>query len=143
MTHGSNTVEETAFFLHLTVRDARPVVITASQRKIDDLSTDSHRNLLDAVRVAATPDARGQGVLLVANETIHSARDVTKTMSYRVDTWQSRDVGSLGYVDKDQVTFYRTVLGGATPRRPTSTSMPSSSCRAWTCSIPTSAPTAR
>lgn len=107
VTHGSNTVEETAYFLHLTANSDRPVVITASQRKLDAPSTDGPRNLLDSIRVAAARQARGLGVLLVANETIQSARDVTKVASYRVDTWQSRDLGNLGYIDRDQVTFYR------------------------------------
>lgn len=109
VTHGSNTAEETAYFLHLTVGSDKPVVITASQRKLDEPSTDALKNLLDAIRVAASPQARGQGVLMVVNETIQSARDVTKTASYRVDTWQSRDIGNLGYIDRDQVTFYRAL----------------------------------
>jgi L-asparaginase len=116
VTHGSNTVEETAYFLHLTVRSDRPVVITASQRKLDEVGTDGPKNLLDAIRVAASAEARGRGVLLVANETIQSARDVTKTISYRPETWQSRDLGNLGYVDRDQVTFYRNATRRHTVR---------------------------
>jgi len=106
VTHGSNTAEETAYFLSLTVGHAKPVVVTASQRQQNTLGTEAPRNLYDAVRVAAAPDAAGKGVLLVVNERIHPARDANKRISVRVETWDSGDSGSLGVVDGDQVTFY-------------------------------------
>ncbi len=109
ITHGSNTVAETAYFLNLTVKDSRPVVFTAAQRLHGTLSADGPHNLLDAVRVAAHPSARRRGVLVVANGEINAARDVTKTITYRLETYKSRDIGSLGYVDRDQVVFYRSV----------------------------------
>jgi L-asparaginase len=109
ITHGSNTVTETAYFLNLTVKDRRPVVLTAAQRLHGSLSADGPHNLVDAVRVAAHPPSRGRGVLLVANGEINAARDVTKTITYRLETYESRDLGSLGYVDSDQVVFYRSV----------------------------------
>ena len=83
VTHGSNTSEETAYFLNLVLNTQVPVVIAAAQRERTTLSEDGSRNLFDAVRVAAHPGARGHGVLMVVNETIHAARDVTKTISYR------------------------------------------------------------
>ena len=108
VTHGSNTSEETAYFLNLVLDTAVPVVVVAAQRQRATLSEDGSRNLYDAVRVAAHPDARGHGVLLVVNEMIHAARDVTKTISYRPETWDSGDLGALGLVDVDRVRFYRT-----------------------------------
>src|SRR5688572_30119994 len=107
VTHGSNTVEETAYFLSLTVRSEMPVVLTAAQRQFTTLSSDSPKNFLQAVRVAASDEARGKGALVVANDVINAARDVSKNISTRVETYSSRDIGALGFVDDDRVTFYR------------------------------------
>jgi L-asparaginase type II len=107
VTHGSNTVEETAYFLSLTVKSEKPVVLTAAQRQFTTLSSDSPKNFLQAVRVAVSDQARGKGALVVANDMIHAARDVTKTISYRLETYDSRDLGALGFVDEDRVSFYR------------------------------------
>jgi len=108
VTHGSNTVEETAYFLHLTVRTDKPIVLTAAQRQFSTLSSDSPKNFLQAVRVAATKEAQGKGALVVANDVINGARDVRKNMSYRVETYSSGDLGYLGFVDEDRVTFFHT-----------------------------------
>ena len=108
VTHGSNTSEETAYFLNLVLNTQVPVVIAAAQRERTTLSEDGSRNLFDAVRVAAHPGARGHGVLMVVNEMIHAARDVTKTISYRPETWDSGDLGALGLADSDRIRFYRT-----------------------------------
>ena len=108
VTHGSNTVEETAYFLHLTVKTEKPIVLTAAQRQFSTLSSDSPKNFLQAVRVAATREAYGKGALVVANDTINAARDVTKNISYRLETYSSRDLGVLGFVDEDRVTFYHS-----------------------------------
>ncbi len=108
VTHGTNTLEETAYFLNLTVRHDRPVVLVGAQRPATAISTDGPLNLLNAVRTAASPEARGKGVLVVMNDEINAARDVTKTSTYRVETFRSRDLGFLGYVDGDRVAFYRT-----------------------------------
>jgi L-asparaginase len=107
VTHGSNTVEETAYFLHLTVKTDKPIVLTAAQRQFTTLSSDSPKNFLQAVRVAAADDAKGKGALVVTNDVINGARDVRKNMSYRVETYSSGDLGVLGFVDEDRVTFYR------------------------------------
>jgi L-asparaginase type II len=106
VTHGTFTAEETAYFLHLTVRTEKPVVVVCSQRKHSTIGNDGDRNLLDAVRLATSPEARGKGVLVVLNEEIHSARDVTKT-NQRPDGFDSRGLGLLGSVEADQVSFYR------------------------------------
>src|SRR5712692_1121817 len=104
---GTNGLEETAYFLHLTVRSEKPVVVTGAQRPFTALSTDGPLNLLNAIRVAGTPEAAGKGALVVANDEINSARDVTKTHTYRLQTFRSRDLGVLGYADADRIVFYR------------------------------------
>lgn len=107
VTHGTSTLEETAYFLHLTVRHDRPVVVVGSQRPATAISSDGPLNLLNAVRTAAAPEARGKGVLVVMNDEINGARDVTKSNTYRVETFRSGELGFLGYVDQDQVSFYK------------------------------------
>src|SRR5438132_768361 len=107
VTHGSNTVEETAYFLSLTVKTDKPIVLTAAQRQFTTLSSDSPKNFLQAVRVAAADEARGKGAMVVTNDVINAARDVSKNISYRLETYSSRDIGALGFVDEDRVTFYR------------------------------------
>jgi L-asparaginase len=109
VTHGTATLEETAYFLNLTVKSARPVVVTGAMRPPTGLGTDADVNLIDCLRVAACPDAAGRGVLTVLNNEIQAARDVTKTNSYRLETFRSNELGLLGYADSDeQVVFYRT-----------------------------------
>jgi L-asparaginase len=105
---GTNSIEETAYFLNLTVRSAKPVVVTGAQRPFTGLSSDAPLNLLDAFRVAAHREARGKGVLVVTNGEINAARDVVKTNTYRLQTFRSRDLGLLGYADADDIVFYRT-----------------------------------
>ena len=108
VTHGTDTMEETAFFLTLTVHDARPVVLVGSMRPANGLSADGPANLLNAVRVAVAPQARAHGVLIVLNNEISSARDARKTDNQRVHTFRSPELGFLGYADPDTVIFYRT-----------------------------------
>jgi L-asparaginase len=110
VTSGTDTLEETAFFLHLTVRDARPVVVVGSMRNPSTLGYEGAANLLEGVRVAAAPSARGKGVTVVLNDEINSARDVTKTDALRLQTFQSPTHGLLGVVDSDRVAFFRQIL---------------------------------
>ena len=107
---GTNVLEETAYFLTLTVRSAKPLVVTGAQRPFTALSADAPLNLYDAVRVAAHSDTCGKGVVVVTNGEINAARDVTKTNTYHVHTFRSRDVGMLGYADADRVVYYRAPL---------------------------------
>ncbi len=107
ITHGTNTLEETAYFLNLTVKDERPVVLVGSMRPASAISADGPLNLLNAIRTAVARDARGKGTLVVLNDEINGAREVTKTNTYRVETFKSPELGLLGYVDADTVTFYR------------------------------------
>ena len=117
VTHATNTLEETAYFLDLTVKHDRPVVVVGADRPATAISADGPLNLLNAIRAAAAPEARGKGVLVVLNDEINAARDVTKTTTYRVETFRAPELGLLGYVDADQVSFYR-----ASTRRHTSRS---------------------
>jgi L-asparaginase len=105
---GTNSIEETAYFLNLTVHSDKPVVVTGAQRPFTALSSDGALNLLNAIRVAGAPEARGKGALVVTNDEINAARDVTKTHTYRLQTFRSRDLGVLGYADPDRIVFYRT-----------------------------------
>ncbi|MBI4529402.1 MAG: asparaginase [Deltaproteobacteria bacterium] len=107
ITHGTNTIEETAYFLNLTLKTDRPVVIVGAMRPSSALSADGYLNLLNAARVAGDPSSRGRGALLAMNDTIYSGRDVTKTATYRVQAFQGRDLGPLGYSDADgKVVYY-------------------------------------
>jgi len=107
ITHGTNTLEETAYFLNLVLKTDRPVVLVGAMRPSSGLSADGPLNLLNAVRVAADPLSRGRGVLVLLNDTIHAARDVKKTATYRVQTFAGGDLGPLGYADADgRVVFY-------------------------------------
>jgi L-asparaginase len=116
VTSGTDTLEETAFFLHLTVRDVRPVVLVGAMRNASTLGYEGPANLLQAIRVAAAPEARDKGVLVVLNDEINSARDVTKTDARRLHTFQSRPHGLLGVVDSDRVVFFRQLLQRHTSR---------------------------
>ncbi|MDR3538837.1 MAG: asparaginase [Acetobacteraceae bacterium] len=115
VTHGTATLEETAYFLNLAVKIPTPVVVVGAMRPASSLGADGGLNLLNAVRVAASPQARGMGVMVVLNDEINAARDVTKTSNYRVQTFISRDFGILGYADADAVTFYRKPLRRTAP----------------------------
>jgi L-asparaginase len=108
--HGTATLEETAYFLHLVLKTNKPVVLVGAQRPASALSSDAGMNLVAAVRTAAAAEARGKGVLVVLNDEIHSARDVTKTSTYRLQTFRGQDFGLLGHVDGDGVYFYRAPL---------------------------------
>lgn len=107
ISHGTSTLEETAYFLHLTLPVTKPVVLTGAQRPYSAISSDAPMNLIQALRVAADEEASGKGVLVVANDAIHSARDVTKASTYRLETFESRNGGTLGTVDPDVVSWLR------------------------------------
>jgi len=117
ITSGTNTLEETAYFLNLTVRSEKPVVMVGSMRPSTAISADGPLNLLNAVRTAISPDARGKGALIVLNDEINAARDTAKTNTLRVETFKAPELGLLGYVDEDKVSFYR-----ATTKRHTANS---------------------
>ena len=108
VTHGTNTLEETAYFLNLTIKHDRPVVLVGAMRPATAISADGPLNLLNAVRTAVAPEARGKGVLIVLNDEINGARDATKTDTHRLETFRAPELGFLGYIDDDKVSFYRS-----------------------------------
>jgi L-asparaginase len=110
ITHGTDTLEETAFFLDLYTRGEKPICLTAAMRNAADLSCDGPHNILCAVRTAASAGARGKGVLVVMNEEIHAAVEVTKIHSANPGAFDSPSWGPLGYVDEDQVIIHRESL---------------------------------
>ena len=110
ITHGTDTLEETAYFLNLTVKSSRPVVLVGSMRSSTEVSADGPANLINAVRVAVHEDASGKGVLVVLNEDISAARDVWKTDNRRVHTFRASNLGHIGSVDPDGVRFYHQPL---------------------------------
>ena len=108
VTHGTSTLEETAYFLNLTVKTGRPVVVTGAMRPPTAISTDADMNLYDAIRVAASEEACGKGVLVVLNNQILAARDAVKTSTSRLETFKANELGVLGYADSDGgIVFYR------------------------------------
>lgn len=111
ITHGTDTVEETAYLIDLSYSGEKPVVLTAAMRSAAEISPDGPKNILCAVQTAASPKARGLGALLVLNEEIHAAREVTKTHSANVATFGSGWWGPLGYVDEDRVIIRRVPVG--------------------------------
>jgi L-asparaginase len=107
ITHGTNTLEETAYFLNLALKTDRPVVVVGAMRPASAVSADGYLNLLNAIKVAGDPQSRGRGCLVVMNDTIYSGRDVTKNATFRVDAFESRDLGPLGFADADgKVVYY-------------------------------------
>lgn len=116
--HGTATLEETAYALHLTVKVPVPVVLVGAQRPSSALSSDAGMNLVNAMRVAASPAARGMGVLAVLNDEIQAARDVAKTATLRLQTFRTPDFGVLGHADGDAVAFYRRPVRRGAPDTP-------------------------
>ena len=118
ITHGTATLEETAYFLNLTLRIPIPVIVVGSQRPFSAISSDAQINLINAVRTAASKEARGKGVLVVMNDEIQAAREVTKTDTYRLQAFRSPELGSLGYADADRISFYRSPTRAHTSATP-------------------------
>ena len=107
VTSGTDTLEELAYFLHLTVRHDRPVVVVGAMRRPDALGYDGAANLRQALRVAGDAESHGRGVLVVFNSEINSAREVTKTDALHLQAFQSRHYGVLGAAARDRVIYYR------------------------------------
>ena len=110
ITHGTDTMEETSYFLNLTVKSDKPVVLVGSMRPSTGISADGPMNLLNAVKLAADPDAAGRGVLVAMNDKIDAARDVTKSNTSNLATFTSPDFGCLGYFVGGEPHFYRQVI---------------------------------
>ncbi len=110
ITHGTDTIEESAYFLDLYIKTEKPVVFTASMRSASEQGSDGARNIFSAVKVALSNSAISKGVMVVLNDFIHSAEDVIKTHTANVDTFQSPNWGAIGYVDFDKVIFKRNIV---------------------------------
>ncbi|MEZ5040203.1 MAG: asparaginase [Saprospiraceae bacterium] len=108
ITHGTDTMEETAFFLNLTHRSKVPIVLVGSMRSSNEVSADGPANLLSAVRVGISPEAIGKGVMVVLNDNISAARDLLKMNNNRVDAFPATEFGFLGSIDVGKVKFYRS-----------------------------------
>lgn len=106
ITHGTDTLEETAYFLQITLGAPVPIVLTGAMRSSNEVGSDGEFNLITALRVAKSEAARGKGVLVVFNGEIHSAFNVTKTHTSSVDTFKSVHFGNVGMVTKDHVLIY-------------------------------------
>ncbi len=110
ITHGTDSLEETAFFFDLVVGAERPVVFTGAMRTRDERGADGSRNLLNAVRLAATPATRGLGVLVTLNDEFHGAREIRKLHSTALDAFESPAVGRLGYLEADEIFLLQKPL---------------------------------
>lgn len=108
ITHGTDTIEETAYFLNLVTKSEKPVVIVGAMRPATALSADGPLNLYNAVAIAGSPAAVGKGVLVSLNDQISAAREVTKANTTSLNTFQTPDLGYLGYVELGKPYFYRT-----------------------------------
>lgn len=107
ITHGTDTLEETAYFLDLVIDSEKPVVVTGSMRNGSELGYDGPANLAASICTVCSEESKNKGVLVVMNNQVNAADEVTKTHTLSLDTFQSMDFGPLGIVDSDQVIYYR------------------------------------
>ena len=107
VTHGTDTMEETAYFLDLTVQGDHPVIVTGAMRPADAIGADGPANLYNAVRAAAQPASRGRGAMILMDDRLFAAREVTKTNTTRVETFQAPEHGPLAIADHDTIAFGR------------------------------------
>ncbi|GGO05593.1 asparaginase [Saccharibacillus kuerlensis] len=107
VTSGTDTMEEIAYFLDLTVRSPKPVVVTGSMRPWTVIGSDAQANLYNAIKLAASGKTKYFGTVLMLNDEFHAAREVTKSNSYRTDTFVTPELGALGYIDEENVRVYR------------------------------------
>lgn len=107
VTHGTDTLEETAYFLDLTIKTSIPIVVIGSMKNSSEPDWDGPRNLLDAIRICLNPNCRDLGVLVCLNGEINAASEVTKTYTDEVDTFRSLDFGALGFVQDGRVILNR------------------------------------
>ncbi len=110
LTHGTDTLEETAYVLDLLIQSEKPIIITGAMRSSNEIGADGPLNLLQSVRVATTEEAKGKGVLVVFNDEIHTAKNVTKTHTSNISTFQSPQYGPIGMTTKKRVSFHHTPI---------------------------------
>jgi len=110
ITHGTDTLEETAYFLDLVSETDKPVIITGAMRSANEVGSDALYNLISSLRTATCDDAWYKGVLVVMNDEIHTARNVTKTSTSNVATFQSPQYGPIGIITKESIIFHHTIV---------------------------------
>lgn len=110
ITHGTDSLEETAYFLDLNINCEKPIVFVAAMRNSSELGYDGPSNLSSAICTATSEDAKNKGVLIVLNNEVNSARETTKSHTLSLDTFKSLEFGPLGIVDNDEVIFYRNII---------------------------------
>lgn len=110
VTHGTDTLEETAYFLDLVLNVEKPVIITGAMRSSNEIGSDALYNLISSLRVASDNEAKNKGALVVMNDEIHTAANVTKTSTSNVATFQSPQFGPIGMVTKDLIIFHHTII---------------------------------
>lgn len=108
ITHGTDTLEETAYFLDLNIKTQKPIVLVGAMRSVSELGYDGPSNLAASIRTAISDEAKGKGVMVVMNDDINAANEVMKTHTMALDTFRSLEFGPLGIVDTDGVIFYRS-----------------------------------
>ncbi|MBZ7933460.1 type II asparaginase [Campylobacter sp. LH-2024] len=118
ITHGTDTMEETAYFLNLTVKSNKPVVLVGAMRPATAMSADGPKNLYNAVALAANENAKNKGVMIAMDDKILGARGVVKTHTLNVDAFTSPDFGNLGYIVDGKVFFYNTISKDHTTKTP-------------------------
>ncbi|WP_285949812.1 type II asparaginase [Campylobacter jejuni] len=118
ITHGTDTMEETAYFLNLTIKSDKPVVLVGAMRPSTAIGADGPKNLYNAVALVANKEAKNKGVMVAINDKILSARGVVKTHSLNVDAFSSPDFGDLGYIVDGKVFFYNNVTKAHTKNAP-------------------------
>ncbi|EOC99934.1 asparaginase [Caldisalinibacter kiritimatiensis] len=109
VTHGTDTLEETAYLLHLTIKNEKPVIVVGAMRNGSELGYDGPSNLSAAICTAISDEAKNKGVLVVMNNEVNAASEVTKTNTLTVNTFKAPEFGPLGIVDNDEVIFYRDI----------------------------------
>jgi len=109
VTHGTDTLEETAFFLDIYLQTRKPVIVTGAMRSINEVGSDGLYNLMTSVRVACSEEAQDKGVLVVMNDEIHTAKNVTKTSTSNIATFQSPQYGPIGIITKRNILFHHSL----------------------------------
>lgn len=131
VTHGTDTLEETAYLVARSLASPKPVVFTGAMRSASDLGWDGPQNLLDAVRVAAAPESAGQGTLVVMGGRIFAALENTKGHTHQLDAFEAPELGPLGLIDEGRVLFRRRLVGAPATIAPSAPAEPVDIVGAW------------
>ena len=131
LTHGTDTLEETAYLVARSVPSEKPIVFTGAMRAASDLGWDGPQNLLDAVRVAASPEAVGIGTMVVMGGRVFAGLEDTKSHTHQLDAFEAPGLGPIGVIDEDRVIFRRRVIGTLPTLAPESPATPVDIVHAW------------